>query len=73
MTPERRLDIYEWVEEFVERHGEAEQIVFCDHTQGEIADYIQIQPTSKQITFYHCKSRDKDEDSRVTGSNYLKF
>ena len=63
VTPERRIDIFGWVEEFVEQHGEAEQIVFCDHTQGEIADYIQIEPASKQITFYHCKSRDKDEDS----------
>lgn len=63
VTPERRIDIFGWVEEFVEQHGEAEQIVFCDHTQGEIADYIQIEPSSKQITFYHCKSRDKDEDS----------
>lgn len=63
VTPERRIDIFGWVEEFIEQYGEEDQIVFCDHTQGEIADYIQIEPSSKQITFYHCKSRNKGDDS----------
>jgi len=59
----KRLDIFGWVKNHIEEHGEDDQIVFCDHTQGEIADYIQIERTSKEITFYHCKARNENKDS----------
>lgn len=57
------IHVHEWVEEFTESTGEGQQIVFRDHTQGEIADYVQFEPGEGRISFYHCKSRPKDSDS----------
>ncbi|MCO8245349.1 DEAD/DEAH box helicase family protein [Haladaptatus sp. AB643] len=61
--PERRIDVHGWVEEYIEDNGESGQIVFCDHTQGEIADYVQIEHSDRRITFYHCKARNKGKNS----------
>jgi len=60
---EELIHVHEWVEDFVETTGEGQQILFRDHTQGEIADYVQFEPENRRISFYHCKSRPKDSDS----------
>jgi hypothetical protein len=59
------IDVQGWVESFAETNGEGGQVLFNDHTQGggEIADFIQIEPENRLISFYHCKSRPKDSDS----------
>lgn len=57
------IHVHEWVEGFAESNGEDNQVVFNDHTQGEIADYVQFEPEKGLISFYHCKSRSKGEDS----------
>lgn len=57
------IDIHEWTENFIRENGEEEQIIFYDHSTGEIADYVQIEPENQIITYYHCKSSEKSKHS----------
>lgn len=57
------IHVHAWVENFIEANGESEQILFRDHTTGEIADYVQFEPSQKRISLYHCKACKKSKKS----------
>jgi len=66
-SPEgRQITVHEWIEEYCKDRGPENQIIFRDHSKGEIADYIQINPEEKYISFYHCKSGAKTDDGELS-------
>jgi len=58
--------VHEWTEEYIRRDSPEDQIVFRDHSKGEIADYVVIHPEAQSITFYHCKSGAKNDDNEIS-------
>ena len=38
-----------------EQRAVDQQILFCDHKSGEVADFIEFCITDKEVNFYHCK------------------
>lgn len=48
--------VHEWMERHLNEAGSTDQIIFRDHSSGEIADYIVIDTAAEVISFYHCKS-----------------
>ncbi|ELZ06192.1 hypothetical protein C482_00180 [Natrialba chahannaoensis JCM 10990] len=61
--PEELIHVHAWVEDFIEANGESEQVLFRDHSSGEIADYVQFEPSQKHISLYHCKACKKGNKS----------
>ncbi|USZ70036.1 DEAD/DEAH box helicase family protein (plasmid) [Halorussus salilacus] len=57
------IHVHAWVEDFIEGNGESEQVLFRDHSSGEIADYVQFEPSEKRISLYHCKACKKSNKS----------
>lgn len=57
------IHVHDWVEDFIEANGESEQVLFRDHSSGEIADYVQFESSRKRISLYHCKACKKSNKS----------
>ena len=50
------LTVHEWTENHVSDQEANDQIIFRDHSKGEIADYVVINQQETRISLYHCKS-----------------
>jgi hypothetical protein len=65
LPKEGLYSVHEWLEEYLTQTGNDGQIVFRDHSSGEISDYIQFEPEGGVIRLFHCKSgktkRNSDE------------
>jgi hypothetical protein len=54
-----KITIHQWVEERLTLEASSDAIVYKDHGSGEVADYIEIDQTQKEIRLYHCKAAPK--------------
>jgi len=60
-------NILDWVEEKLKKETSIYAIIIKDHRSGEIADFVVLEPQTRQITFYHCKgTKGATPSNRVT-------
>lgn len=48
--------VQDQVEEWLSAAASTQTLIVKDHASGEIADFIEVQPSHSRVRFYHCKA-----------------
>jgi superfamily II DNA or RNA helicase len=56
---EGKSTVHQWLETKLVNNMSNDVIIYKDHTSGEAADYITIEPNKQSVRLYHCKAAPK--------------